>query len=54
MTDTKKFSMIVVLQEPRTSTYASETAVPLWMETATELLEYYGIPPDKETVQLEN
>lgn len=43
----KRFSMIVKLREPQTSIYAAETAVPLWMETAGELVRYYSIPPDR-------
>lgn len=44
----RKFSMIVRLEEPKTSVYAAETAVPLWMNMATELVKYYGLPPDKQ------
>jgi cell division protein FtsI/penicillin-binding protein 2 len=47
MAEGKEFSMIVKLEEPRTSYYAAETAVPLWMDIATELVKYFGIPPDK-------
>ena len=43
----RKFSMIVRLEEPKTSIYAAETAVPLWMDMATELVKYYGIAQDK-------
>ena len=43
----KKISMIVRLEEPKTSIYAAETSVPLWMEIVTELVKYYGIAPDK-------
>jgi len=46
LTNSKKFSMIVRLEEPSTSTYAAETAVPLWMNTASELINYYNIPAD--------
>ncbi len=45
---TKKFSMIVRLEEPQSSIFAAETAVPLWMEIASELVKYYGIAPDRE------
>ena len=45
----KKFSMIVRLKEPESSVFASETAVPLWMEIAEDLVRYYGIPPDKKS-----
>jgi cell division protein FtsI/penicillin-binding protein 2 len=44
----KRFSMIVRLEEPKTSIYAAETAAPLWMNMATELVKYYGLPPDKQ------
>lgn len=47
LSGSKKFSMIVKLQEPQTSTYASETAVPLWMDIAKELINFYNLPPDK-------
>ncbi len=43
---TKKFSMIVRLNRPKTSVYAAETAVPLWMSVAEDLIQYYGIMPD--------
>jgi len=43
----KRISLIVKLEEPKTSIYASLTAVPLWMEIATELAKFYGIAPDK-------
>lgn len=43
------FVMLVKLEEPKTSGYASETAVPLWMEIAKFLADYYGKPPDKQT-----
>ncbi len=46
----KKFSMIVKLEEPRTSPYAAETAVPLWMDIAQELIKYFGLVPDLSTV----
>ncbi len=42
----KRFSMIIKLEEPRASVYASETAVPLWMDVADELIKFFGIPPD--------
>jgi cell division protein FtsI/penicillin-binding protein 2 len=46
LSNSKKFSMIVRLEEPTSSTFAAETAVPLWMETASELINYYNIPTD--------
>ena len=48
LTSSRKFSMIVRLEEPRSSVYAAETAAPLWMDIANELIKYYGIPPDIE------
>lgn len=44
---TRKFSMIVRFDRPESSIYAAETAVPLWMDIAGELVRYYGIPSDK-------
>ncbi len=48
LSGTRRFSMIVRLNEPKTSIYAAETAVPLWMDTALELINFFGIAPDKE------
>jgi cell division protein FtsI/penicillin-binding protein 2 len=42
----KKFSMLVRLEKPQTSYYAAETAVPLWMDLARQLISYYAISPD--------
>lgn len=42
----KKFSMLVRLNRPKTSPYAAETAVPLWMHVAEDLIQYFGIMPD--------
>jgi len=47
LSGTKKISMIVRLEEPKTSIYAAETAVPLWMEIINDLVELYGIAPDR-------
>jgi cell division protein FtsI/penicillin-binding protein 2 len=44
--NSKKFSMIVRLDKPTTSVYASETASPLWMQITNDLVKYYGIAPD--------
>lgn len=44
----KKFTMIVKLQEPRASIFASETTAPMWMDIATDLVKFYNLPPDKE------
>ncbi len=46
LTNSKKFSMIVRLDRPSTSTYAAETAVPLWMQITDDLVKYFGVPPD--------
>ncbi|MFC1756073.1 peptidoglycan D,D-transpeptidase FtsI family protein [Patescibacteria group bacterium] len=46
--ESKRFTMLVKLEEPRASVYASETAVPLWMEISSELVKYFGIAPDGE------
>jgi len=46
LTSSKKFSMIVRLEEPSSSTYAAETALPLWMETAEDLANFMNIPAD--------
>jgi cell division protein FtsI/penicillin-binding protein 2 len=47
LTGSRKFSMIVKLQEPRLKIYASESAVPMWMDIAGELVKYYDLPPDR-------
>ncbi len=46
LANSKRFTMLVKLEEPRASVYASETAVPLWMDITKELVKYFGIPPD--------
>lgn len=40
-----KFVVLVSLQAPKTSTWGSETAAPLFFEVAKELLFYYNISP---------
>ena len=47
LSESKKFAMIVKLEEPEASIHAAETAVPLWMSIADDLVKYYGIAPDK-------
>lgn len=42
----RKFSMLVKVEKPTSSFYAAETAVPLWMTIAEDLVKYYGIPTD--------
>jgi len=38
--------MLVVLSEPSSSPWASETAAPLWYNIAKDLFLFYGIHPD--------
>lgn len=47
LTGSKAFSMIVKFEEPKTSIYAAETAAPVWMQVASDLVNFYGIAPDK-------
>ncbi len=44
--------MIVKLEEPNSSIYAAETAVPLWMEIMSDLVKFYGIPADKQPTEV--
>ncbi len=41
-----KFLALIVLREPETSPWGSETAAPLFFEIAKELLVYYNIAPE--------
>lgn len=43
--DKPKFVMLVILREPKTSPWGSETAAPLWFEIAKEIFRVWGIPP---------
>lgn len=43
--DDPKFVMLVMLREPTSSPWGSETAAPLWFSIAEELFTYYGILP---------
>lgn len=43
--DKPQFIALVVLKEPKSSIYGSETAAPLFFEIAKELLYYYNIGP---------
>ncbi len=45
--DHPKFIMLVVLREPQTSIWGSETAAPLFFSVAKELLPYYNILPSE-------
>lgn len=40
-----KFIMLITLQQPKTSPWASETAAPLWYSIAKDLFMYFGIQP---------
>lgn len=42
-----RFSILVILERPRTSEWADATAAPLFAEVAQFLYDYYNIPPDK-------
>lgn len=42
-----RFIALVVLKEPKTSIYGSETAAPLFFEIAKDLLVYYNIAPEQ-------
>ncbi|MCJ7805154.1 penicillin-binding protein 2, partial [Patescibacteria group bacterium] len=44
--DKPKFIMLVTLQQPKTSPWASETAAPLWYSIAKDLFMYFGIQPE--------
>ncbi len=43
--DDPKFVMVMKLSKPSTSTYSATTVVPLWMQTARELVDIFSIPP---------
>lgn len=44
--NSRKFAMLIKLEQPASSNWASETAEPLWMEIASDLAHYYGTKPD--------
>lgn len=44
--DKPKFVMLVTLQGPTSSPWASETAAPLWYSIARDLFVYFGIQPE--------
>ena len=46
LTSNKTLSMIVKFDQPKTSVYAAETSAPTWMSLISELVKFYGIPPD--------
>lgn len=43
--DKPKISMLVILNNPKTSPYGSETAAPIFFKIARDLINYYNIPP---------
>lgn len=43
--DDPRFAMIVKLQEPTSSPWASTTAAPFWMDIAKDLFVHFSIPP---------
>lgn len=43
--DNPKFVMLVIMNDPKTSIYGSETAAPVFFDIAKNLLTYYGIMP---------
>jgi len=44
--DKPKFIALVMLKEPKTSPWGSETAAPIFFEIAKDLIVYYGITPE--------
>ena len=44
--DDPQFVMLVTLKEPKTSTWASETAAPLWYSIAKDIFMHLGIQPE--------
>jgi len=46
--DDPKFVMLVILNQPQTSQWASETAAPLWYSIAKDLFLHFGIQPEGE------
>ena len=45
--DKPKFITLVILEEPKSSIWGSETAAPLFFEIAKELIVYYNIVPSQ-------
>lgn len=42
-----RFVMLVILREPESSQWASETAAPLWFDIARDLFPYLGVQPSE-------
>lgn len=43
--DDPMYVLLVRLNQPRTSTFSADTAVPIWLRMTRELITYFGIPP---------
>lgn len=41
-----KFTMLVTLDNPKTSPWGSTTAAPTWFKLASKIFNYYHLPPD--------
>ncbi len=48
--DNPKFIALVMLKEPKSSPWGSETAAPLFFDVAKELLLYYNIAPESNNI----
>lgn len=44
--DNPKFVMLIRFSQPSSSTYSADTAVPIWLETAKELMVRFQIQPE--------
>ena len=44
--DKPRFIALVILKEPASSSWGSETAAPLFFDLSKELISYYNIPPE--------
>ncbi len=42
-----KVTMLAVVNKPKTSIYGAETAAPIFISAARDIINYYGIPPTK-------
>lgn len=43
----RSFVMLILLEEPRSSTFSATTVVPLWVEAFREIAPLFGINPDR-------
>ncbi len=46
--DDPKFVMLVILNQPQSSQWASETAAPLWYAIAKDLFLHFGVQPEEQ------